>query len=299
MCANRILICRGGALGDLLLTFPLLAAVRRRWPAAHITLAAYPPQARLARVAGWVDALVSLDSGETAEWFAPGVGLSGTVRAFLKAFDLAISLLHDPDGRCAARLRGAGIARVVTRSPLVRSGHAIDHLLAALCELGISWQSGAAADLPLPETVACQGRDLVRAFGADVVAIHPGSGSTRKNWPAEQFAALARLILAQARGTPVFVLGDAETGLEDRLGRLCPGVAILRSPDIVDLAAFLRACRGYVGNDSGVTHLAAAVGIPVVALFGVTDPTVWAPRGAHVRVADARTARPEELAGWL
>ena len=103
--------------------------------------------------------------------------------------------------------------------------------------------------------------------------IHPFSGSARKNWPLDRFRELAEQL-------PLAVEWCA--GPEEDL----PGA--IRIPDLYDLACRLAAAQVFIGNDSGIAHLAAAAGTPVVALFGPTDPRVWAPRGDRVRVV-ART----------
>jgi hypothetical protein len=107
----------------------------------------------------------------------------------------------------------------------------------------------------------------------DFAVIHPFSGSPKKNWPLENFRELARTL---EQSMPV---------------RWCSGVddppleGAVRIDDLYQLACWLARARLYVGNDSGITHLAAAVGTPVLALFGpASDPAVWAPRGEHVRV---------------
>ena len=102
--------------------------------------------------------------------------------------------------------------------------------------------------------------------------IHPFSGSPRKNWPLEKFHALADRL---ERMMPVkWCAGEDDPPL--------PGA--VRIDDLYDLACWLARARLFVGNDSGITHLAAAVATPVLAIFGPTDPEVWAPRGNHVRI---------------
>jgi heptosyltransferase III len=105
----------------------------------------------------------------------------------------------------------------------------------------------------------------------DYAVIHPFSGSPRKNWPLDSFQALAARLPMPVR----WCAGPEDPAL--------PGAVAI--DDLYDLAQFLAAARLYVGNDSGITHLAAAVGTPTVAIFGASDPVVWAPRGDHVRVA--------------
>jgi heptosyltransferase III len=106
----------------------------------------------------------------------------------------------------------------------------------------------------------------------DYAVIHPFSGSPRKNWPLENFRRLAATL---ARSMPVrWCAGPDDPPLD--------GAA--RFDNLYDLARWLARARVYIGNDSGITHLAAAVGTPVLALFGPTDPAVWAPRGPHVQI---------------
>jgi hypothetical protein len=101
--------------------------------------------------------------------------------------------------------------------------------------------------------------------------IHPFSGSAKKCWPLVRYQALARLLDPH---TPVRWCAGPEERLPDAV----------RITDLYELACWLATARVYIGNDSGITHLAVAVGTPVVALFGPTDPCIWAPRGPQVRV---------------
>lgn len=109
--------------------------------------------------------------------------------------------------------------------------------------------------------------------------IHPFSGSAKKNWPLERYRELARVLGARM---PVRWCAGPEEPLE----------GAVRFADRYELACWLAGARLHIGNDSGITHLAAAVGAPVVALFGPTDPAVWAPRGPRVQIV--ATAKPGE-----
>ena len=104
---------------------------------------------------------------------------------------------------------------------------------------------------------------------AGFVAIHPFSGSAKKNWPLERFRAVSRSL-----PKPVQFCAGPEDKLENAV----------RISNLSDLAQWLSEADLYIGNDSGISHMAAAVGTPVFALFGPTDPAVWAPRGKKVRV---------------
>ena len=110
----------------------------------------------------------------------------------------------------------------------------------------------------------------------DFAVIHPFSGSPRKNWPLDRFRELARRLEMPVRWC---------AGPEEKLDNA------IRIDDLYQLGCWLRTARLYIGNDSGITHLAAAVGVPVIAIFGPTDPAVWAPRGQRVRIVSGALER--------
>ena len=114
-----------------------------------------------------------------------------------------------------------------------------------------------------------------------VFAIHPGSGSVKKNWPAANFLRLADKIEKKG-GRPYIILGEAEENIRKQWTAFPYPVTF--GQDLAEIASFLVNCSGFVGNDSGITHLSAAVGIRTVALFGPTNPRVWGPRGRNVAV---------------
>ena len=130
-----------------------------------------------------------------------------------------------------------------------------------------------AADFFLRQA-GCEGSAIPRilcppAPAGDFAVIHPFSGSPRKNWPLERYRELAERL-----GVPVRWCAGPEEQLENAV----------RINNLYELACWLKAARLYIGNDSGITHLAAAAGAPVVAIFGPSDPAVWGPRGQRVRV---------------
>jgi ADP-heptose:LPS heptosyltransferase len=134
----------------------------------------------------------------------------------------------------------------------------------------------------------------VEPLHADEVLVHPGSGSATKNWPAARFAQLIE-------GLPMarLVAGEADEAAVQAVER-CAGRALprLQEPDLLELARRLAGCRAYLGNDSGVSHLAGLVGAPTHVLFGPTSPTVWRPLGPRVHIYGFDT-RPADLAARL
>lgn len=114
------------------------------------------------------------------------------------------------------------------------------------------------------------------------VVIHPFASSPKKTWPMENFRAVAR---ALERGG---VLVQWTAGPEETLPPDLHEKAVFFD-DLYDLGCWIAKARLYVGNDSGISHLAAAVGTPTVAIFLSTDPRIWAPRGSHVTVLEKPT----------
>jgi ADP-heptose:LPS heptosyltransferase len=125
---------------------------------------------------------------------------------------------------------------------------------------------------------ACLGDAIPRIrcplVDAGFAAIHPFAGSPQKRWPFERFQELASRL---SRRLPVAWCAGPQDDL----------AGAVRFNDLYDFACWLASARVYIGNDSGPTHLAAAVGTPVVAIFGPSNPTVWAQRGPRVAVAAA------------
>lgn len=290
MCPSRILVLRGGAVGDFIVTLPALAALRAHWPDAQITLAAYPRSGRLARVAGLVHGLLSLDDAAAARLFGdvPDGSAASGLASWLGATDLAVSYLHDPDGRVAARLREAGVAHVLALRPprAEGAGHAADVLAVPLAAMGIRVPRPCQPVLDLPAEIRGAGKALLPATTRPCVSLHPGSGSASKNWPLDRYLEVAVALRSDGL-QPVVVIGEVEEFLLPELQRLAPDLPLIQCPDLAVVAGALAACVLHVGNDSGLAHLAAAVGTPVVAVFGPSDPARWAPRGPAVRIVRA------------
>ncbi len=145
-------------------------------------------------------------------------------------------------------------------------------------------------DLPLPKLVAEPARETGGA-----VLLHPGSGGLAKCWPLHHFPRLA-WHLRKAGFSIHWLLGPAEVDryvdeqLHGEIGH------IHRNLPLTDVLALLAGCSAYVGNDSGITHAAAALGRPTIALFGPTNPAVWAPRGKSVTALPFTTSAADVAA---
>ncbi len=280
----RILVLRGGALGDLILTLPLLREIRNSYRYAATELWGIYPQARLAAPA-FVDRVERLDAAELAPLFVTGE-MPPMVRSRLEAFDLAISFMSDPDMTIARNLATAGVKRVIGGSCRVRPGvHAVYQLAAVLDQLGLTLHD------PVPRLSVGPNLNNPSCLG-----FHLGSGSPIKNWSIDCWIALTER-LDGLFDDFLLVGGEADN---DLVREFCSRCRIRRlrnlfNANLSELSQALHECRLFVGHDTGVTHLAAAVGTPTVALFGATDPAVWAPLGEHVRVVRSADGSMESI----
>jgi heptosyltransferase-3 len=276
----RILVLRGGALGDLILTLPVLAEIRRSYPDAEITLLGVLPQARLA-TPEFVDRVERVDAPDLTPLFVPEP-LPQAIRNKLNGFDLAISFLSDPDAVIARNLVLTGVKRVVAYSQRMRSEiHAVFQLGEVLGPLGLTLSD------PVPRLSVGPKQAQSSRLG-----FHVGSGSVQKNWPIELWLELIQR-LDRCFDDFLLVGGEADDKLINDFRARC-GIRRLRilfNASLADLCQALNQCTVFVGHDTGVTHLAAAVGTPTVALFGPTNPDLWAPLGTHVRVVQSPDGR--------
>lgn len=256
--STSTLVVHSGGLGDFLLFCPSLKRLAEEGP---VTLAGSDrDRLNLAVVYGIAETAHHLDDLDFGSIFtAPSERL---LRFFAK-FDRVIVWMNDDSGHIQGALSEAGVLEALVRPglpPQDWNRHAADYYAE---QLGLHHLP------PLTMTFDTDGAD-------HDVLIHPGSGGKRKNWPLDNFQAIASAV--EKNGHRVeWLRGPAEETL-DLAG------TVLEPASVVTLARHLCATRVYIGNDSGVTHLAAACGCQTIAVFGPTDPTVWAPRGDNVVV---------------
>jgi heptosyltransferase-3 len=281
---ERLLIWHQGALGDLLLAGPALAALSRHYAGARITALGHPERWGLYSRSLPLDGV--WDSGE-ARWvhlFSDG-DVPPRIRERLARFQLALVFSPHPQAILQARLHQAGIPAVHWLPSFPETGaEAVAALQARhLAGLGLDYapvpvklEMGPRLDEKLPELPG----------PGPWLAVAPGSGQVRKNWPLAHYYEISRALGWEYGLQVVWLAGPGEREMLSYLRALAgaQGQLLLAQRPLARVARVLSRCRLYVGNDSGLTHLAAAVGEPaVLALFGPTDPRVWAPLGPQVR----------------
>lgn len=279
--AARILVIRGGAIGDFILTLPALGLLREAFPEAHLELLGYPHILEVANGRHYADAVRSIESQALAAFFNPKADLDPAWCDYFGSFKQVISYLFDPDGFFEGNLRRAGVRHLLVGSPKITDrNHAAVQLAEPLQHLALFLETPEARLFPTA-TDRAAAAELLGLRSGKRIAFHPGSGSPGKNWPIEAWGTLSKALLD--RGFELLLIaGESDDEPARELRRRFPQIRPIINLPLPTVAAVCEAADAFVGHDSGISHLAAATGTPCLLLFGPTDPAIWAPRGAHV-----------------
>jgi heptosyltransferase III len=279
---NRILVIRGGAIGDFVLTLPAIKLLRDRFPEAHLEILGYKHIAALAEKRFYADAIRSIESASLARFFAKNSELPAELLDYFGAFDLILSYLYDPDGIFETNVKKSGSATFIAGpSTLDNREHAAFQLARPLGALGLFLADPSAHLFPTDVD-----RNTFTSLQGNM-AFHPGSGSATKNWPIENWIELGNALLARDHSLSI-VGGEVDTARTQQLKLAWKGkpVRFAENLPLPYLAALLEGAV-FVGHDSGISHIAAAVGARCLLLFGPTDAAIWAPANANVAVVRA------------
>lgn len=244
----RRLLIRPGAIGDCILSLPALECFLSEYTEVWV-------RSEVAPLILFADQVRSIASTGIDRVGLDGIDPSPDLVARLRSFDSIVSWYgsNRREFRDQMNQFGVPIRFLDALPPAGGTVHAADFFL----------EQAGCSGVAMPR-IQCPPRPP-----GDFAVIHPFSGSPRKNWPLERYRELAHQL-----EMPVRWCAGPEEQLENAI----------RIDNLYDLACWLQTARLYIGNDSGITHLAAAAGVPVVAIFGPADPAVWAPRGDRVRV---------------
>jgi len=286
---KTIVMIHPGGLGDVLLAVPAMVRLRTRFPGYRLLLCANGQIARLLIVCGIVDAWAPVQGRDCADLFAGAESVMGRPQTWLEECDLAIGWTQDPDGKLSETLKAVGVREVIVRSPFstsIRARHQCDRFLETINETLLDDEGDAL--LTVAESILHLGRACLETtgflIGQSLAVIHPGSGSAHKCVAPEILAPIVGA-LQNSCATPVVLEGPADREPVERLLQLCVNPPIiLKGLDVFTVAGVLAQARLFIGQDSGITHMAGLIGVKTVALFGPTDPARWAPRGDHVTV---------------
>ncbi len=280
---TSILVLHPGSVGDTILALPVLDALKSRLHATLLHVGGHPGLVELLPGRSQVDAMTSIDGPEYRALFS-AVEMPRAVSKFFQQFQVVVAWSADRDDSIKTALRSVRGVHVIVRSPGLSDKtdlHATDRFGATLGDLLPSE--------PLREATL-QATDSDRRAGArwlarhginkgdHLIAVHAGSGSPTKCWSSERFA---RVIdgLHKSGLKVVLIEGPADTQSTEAVMKQSSSASPrLRDVTLVSVVGVLSQCNAFLGNDSGLTHVAAALGLPTVAVFGPTDPAIWGSR---------------------
>jgi hypothetical protein len=287
----QLLFLHAGTLGDCVLALHLAAGVRSSWGNPVITFASRSSIARLAERYGMIHRAVPLDglpkrlwTGDTQE--------KAIADDFLAGFDRVVSLMGGPADPSAQHLTALGARCVIAIDPRSAAGGPPGHITAQwasqMSHQGFPIHLGnfARVNVGSRDRFARELRGRLGLGDGSVVMIHPGSGGRAKCCPQPALQAVAEEI--RRRGfQPAWIIGPDEVE-RDGMGyrrNLEAGAPVLFEESVENAAELVAGADAYIGQDSGMTHVAALIGLPTVAIFGPTDPNIWRPLGDCVSIA--------------
>ena len=272
----KILVIRGGAIGDFILTLPVLAALREQFPAARLEVLGYPHIAQLALVGGVAQNVSSIESRALAGFFARNGELDAALQEYFGGFGLILSFLYDPDEIFRVNISRCSRAQFIQcpHRPDESAGiHATEVFLKPLEKLAIF-------DVESSPRLAVERAFQTTVHSGRWLAVHPGSGSSAKNWPCAKWTEMLERLAKETTLYFLLIGGEAERDYLKRLADTLPSnrIKLMQNVPLTEVARWIASCQVFVGHDSGISHLAAAVGVPSLILWGKTTEAVWRPK---------------------
>jgi ADP-heptose:LPS heptosyltransferase len=277
---EKTLVIFPGALGDFVCFLPALRKIIRRHRRVDV-LARSEYAGLLARVP-----LRSIEHPEISRLFSAPAEEDERLRAFFAHYENIYSWIgsREPDFIRSLRRVFQGELRCFPSLPAARI-HATDFYLSCVGGNDSLGEEGEILDPVPPAKVWARRYSEEHAFNErNVLFLAPGSGGRKKNWPVKAYRDIADWWEREMRGLAVTILGPVEAEDQETIKTFDRGACVLKGLELEKVAALFSYGNLYLGNDSGLTHLSAALGVKTVAIFGPTDPVRWAPRGPIVKI---------------
>jgi ADP-heptose:LPS heptosyltransferase len=277
--SKKILVLFPGALGDFVCFLPVLEALAQDREVDLLARTEYadlvPPRIRTR----------SLERYEISRLFVAGAEQEERLERFFGSYSFVYSWMGSGRRDFVSRLETLcrGRLRIFPFRPEDSRVPVVDYFLSCL---GVERPRELPPYIPVRAEASAWSEDFWRRSGLQgrkVLMLTPGSGAREKNWPLEFFLEVVEWWKRKFTGESIVVLGPVEEKL-GRSGKNWKQMRVVGGLDLAKLAALIRRCDLYLGNDSGVTHLASALEVETVALFGPTDPLEWAPYGNRTTV---------------
>jgi len=268
-----------------------LAAIRKHFCNARVEIIGYPSYLEIVNGRFYADATSRFDQAEFSTLFTNTPNYTELLLEKFGNADIVIPFVVDKEKVLLNNLAALGAKNIVQYDPFPSpegNVHIIDHFLRLLDKFEIKYLDKIPKVYFNDEDTLFSDNFIksnIKNSEKVSVAIHPGSGSKQKCWPIEYFADLITWLRDEMRANVFVVSGPADYKIVERLKlKLKGSFFIVENLALPHLAAVIKRCNLFIGNDSGITHLAAAVGVPTIAIFGPTNPVIWGPRGKMVKI---------------
>jgi heptosyltransferase-3 len=302
---RRGVILQPGAIGDCILTLPLAELMKETVCPGGVDIIGHTEYLGMLPGRSCVDAVRSLDSMSLHRLFEDEDGFEiadgdPLIMAFA-GYSWIASFLGEPDSHFEKNLiftvncsHSAEVITLAMKPGPEHGGHISDFYRNQFIEQSgsLSQEHNSAVGMPLirpTQADKLRGMEILAENGVmpttKAIIMHPGSGGAHKCWHLDNFLAVARML--EKEGTDsVFLFGpaEAERFSEPAIAQIRTAGKLLTNLSLAEVLGVLGCSRGYIGNDSGITHLAAAVGIRTVVVFGPTDPAIYGPLGPAVTI---------------
>lgn len=279
MTKSRILVIHHGALGDVVCTFPALLRLKKLY--GSITIICQSSIGQLAQEFDIADKWFPLEAAAFATLYSSHI--DPMVKDILRSNRKIILFSRSRSlEKTLFSISENEVYRIPPRPGLDQKIHVTQHILSNLVRFRLLEESDKDTCMTLSLSIDSDRR--TPQYDPLKIIIHPGSGSRKKCWPISNFVKVASSMDANGKH-PEFILGPAEYDLYDILVQSKRfNTNVHKIEKLTELAGLLKTGGGFIGNDSGVSHLAAFIGLPTVAVFGPSDPKTWKPMGRAVKV---------------
>ena len=285
---EKLLIIHQGALGDIVSIFPAIIRLKEKF--CRIDTICKKSIGELASSLKLIDKFYPIEAAFFSSVFS-GKADPRIVDIFRSHDEIILFSYSLELENIISGMVNRKIYRIHPRPDASLEIHILNHVLDRLAENGLirkaNWDAARTENdyfTWLPEH-----KTATLVHDRSKILIHPGSGSARKNWAPSNFIKIFKKIESLGMN-PEIILGPAEHNLSEIFARSLPaGSKIHMLTDLLDLVTMLKQSGGYIGNDSGISHLAAFTGIPTVVIFGPSSPKRWKPFGRLVEVLRPET----------
>ena len=277
--SEKILVIHQGALGDVILSFPAILALKQQKNAC-ISLLCNHQIGKMAHELMVVDAHFSIESARFCSLFSKAI--SHDMKYFIDHYETVLYIgFSDEIADQVRQNHRWQTCQITPRPPAEEETHVAVHIMRQLQDKGLLGK----IKMRAPSSCQPAVKQIQNQRQERLLLIHPGAGSKRKRWSLKNFVEVADAITRMNSREAVFVIGPAESDLLPIVKNQVEGRFRVRQfEDLTEVMAFMKAANCFIGNDSGLTHLSAFMGVPTVAIFGPSSPNRWAPIGPATKV---------------